>query len=177
MKFKLNKIKWFAAIISLLSSVMSFSIGFGLWSISSVDTDITSGSIQVETVEDGITPVSCISNVVFNGFQYSKGYGFPNESTGAFVASTDFAGTFVLNVNAAKTCISSLTINKTMSIKIEFTSSVTSNFTFGNPTLGGLTNSPVSRTVTDSSATKAIAYNITLTDSEYASTSLLKNHF
>ena len=75
MKFKLSKVKWFAALISLLSSVMSFSIGFGLWSIQAVDAGGSSGDIQVETVE--VDPVNyvCFTVPSISGVTFSK-YGF-----------------------------------------------------------------------------------------------------
>ena len=168
MKFKLSKVKWFAALISLLSSVMSFSIGFGLWSIQGVDTDEVSGNIQVETVNDGTSSeYACFEDVVVNPFRYNPANGFVDEDAGVYSLSYTLTGTASLNVSKAKDSITSMSTKK-LSALIEFNISV-SNFSATNPTIdSGLTNTPIAQTLSGNTSTSASLLNITLSDAEYA---------
>lgn len=125
MKFKLSKVKWFAAIISLLSSVMSFSIGFGLWSIQAVDTDGITGNIQVDTVEeDHGTPqnLDVITISSMNSFSYAAGYGFNIDDV--FGNTAYLTGTCSFNAENGKKCFTSFRESNSFKLDIELSSSL-----------------------------------------------------
>lgn len=117
MKFKLSKVKWFAVLVSLLSSVMSFSVGFGLWSIQAVDTQEKQGNIQVDDFNDTPTEVSCFTKPSLTGFAFSQ-YGFL-QSDNTFASSGGvISGTAQFKASTAKSVVYSLNTNSRFKLKI-----------------------------------------------------------
>ena len=166
------KNKILVALVALFTMLMCTSVGFAAWITSGGGSSAVTGNIDADDyVETTSGEAQCISKLSVNSFRYAAGYGFANETTGKYDSSMTLTGTFTFDVSQAKTAIDTLVGSKQFSLVFEFTTSTTSNFTFGTPTFTGFTNSPVSKTVT-SSATKSAAYNITLTNDEYNQASL-----
>ena len=169
----LNKNKFLLALVALFTMLMCVSVGFASWLTTSGGTSTnTNGNIGADDyVETTGGEAYCISNLSINTFGYAQGYGFVNQETGRYVSSTALTGTFTFDVSEAKLSIDSVTGSRTFSLKLEFTTSATSNFTYSNLTFTGFTNSPVSKSAS-SSATASAAYNITLTEAEYAESTI-----
>lgn len=117
MKFKLSKVKWFAALISLLSSVMSFSIGFGLWSIQAVDTQGTTGNIQVENISVDPAQIPCFTKPSITGFAFSQ-YGFLQSDNSFSNTGAVISGSAQFKAATAKQAILSLNSNSRFKLTI-----------------------------------------------------------
>ena len=117
MKFKLSKVKWFGAIISLLTSVMSFSIGFGIWSINGTNSEGTSGNIQVENISVDPINVNCFTKPSVTGFAFSE-YGFLQSDNSFATTSTTISGSAQFKAASAKQAILSLNTNSSFSLTI-----------------------------------------------------------
>ena len=168
--FSKNKI--LVALVALFTMLMCVSVGFATWITIGGSNSSTNGDIQADDfVETTSGEAQCISNTTINSFRYAAGYGFVNETNGRYVSTIDLTGTFTFNVSEAKQAISSIVGSKQFGLKLELTTSITTNFTFTNLTFSGFTNSPVSKTVS-STATACAAYNITLTNDEYSQSTL-----
>ena len=160
--------------LSALCVAMCVSVGFATWITTGGGTANASGNINADDVNISDEPVACITNLEFDGFKYYQGYGFVSNnqnSNGLYTNTTNFTGTFDFDVSGAKTCISSMASDTKLSLKIEFTTSATTNFTYGAPTISGFANTPVEVSTT-STATSYKAYNIILDNTEYSSSSL-----
>ena len=168
-----NKNKILVALVALFTMLMCTSVGFAAWITTGGSSGSANGNIEADDYEDipSGEDANCITNLKINNFRYSQGNGFVDENNGKYVSSASISGIFAFEVAEAKTAIASLRNNQQFSLKLELTTSATSNFTYGTPTFTGFTNSPVSKTTT-SSATVYAAYNITLTSAEYAKTSI-----
>lgn len=169
----LNKNKFLLALVALFTMLMCVSVGFASWLTTGAGTSTnTNGNIGADDyVETTGGDAYCISNMAINPFRYAQGCGFVNEETESYASSITLTGTFTFNVSEARTAINSLGGSRTFSLKIELTTSMTSNFTYTSLTFTGFTNSPVSKTGS-STATAYAVYNITLTETENSQTTL-----
>lgn len=170
MKIKISKGKWFAALISLLTSVMSFSIGFGIWSIQAVDTNQVVGNVQTENVLGGsggpVAGVFTFSNL--KGLTLNE-YGFLQDDGSFAKTSGKVSGTLSFKPSVAY----SAQALRTTSIVINVSFGVYSNGAFvssnsdinvsamalkqGSTTISG-------GSITYSNNTFNIAYNYTVAD-------------
>ena len=166
------KNKILVALVALFTMLMCTSIGFATWITAGGSNNTINGNIAADDyVETTSGEAYCISNVSINRFRYAAGYGFVNETSGKYDNTITLTGSFTLNVSEAKTAINSLVGSKQLSMKLELTTSATTNFTFTNLTFSGFTNSLVNKTAS-STATACSAYNVTLTNDEYNQASL-----
>ena len=163
------KNKILVALVALFTMLMCVSIGFASWVTSGATTSQSAnGNIGADDyVETTGGDAYCIANLSINTFGYAQGYGFVDQSTGRYVSSTTLTGSFDFDVSEARDSIDSIGGSRQFSLKLEFTTSATSGFTYSNATFTGFTNSPVSKSASGT-ATLVAAYNITLTTSEYA---------
>ena len=164
-----NKNKILVALVALFTMLMCTSVGFAAWITTGGSNASTNGVMQADDfVETTSGEAHCISNTTINSFRYAAGYGFVDETSGRYASAVNLTGTFTFNVSEAKQSINSLVGSKQFGLKLELTTSVTTNFGFSNFTFTGFTNSPVSKTVSSTAAT----YNITLTNDEYSQSTL-----
>ena len=168
-----SKNKILVALVALFTMLMCVSVGFATWITTSGSSQNLNGNIETDDyveISSG-EEAYCITNLVINKFRYAQSYGFVNENNGSYTSSAYISGTFDFEVAEAKTAIQSLSSNKQFSLKLELTTSATSNFSYSSLTFIGFANSPVPKSST-SSATAYAAYNITLTTSEYSQTKI-----
>lgn len=167
MKGKMRKEKVLIPLVALFSALACTSVGFAIWTETGNVSATKNGTMLTD---DYIATTGgdayCISNLTINTIGYAQGYGFVDQSTGRYVSSVALTGTFDFDVSEARDSIDSLVGSRQFSLKLAFTASVTTNFTYNNISFTGFTNTPVSKSVTNT-ATATAAYNITLTDAEY----------
>lgn len=172
-KSGLNKNKFLVALVALFSMIMCVSVGFASWMFAGGSVSkSTNGNIEADDyVEVTGGDAYCIRNLTINSFRYYQGCGFVDETNEKYVQSIPLTGTFDFDVGEARDSVDSIGGSRQFSLKLEFTTSMTSGFTYTNLTFSGFANTPVSKTAT-STATAVAAYNITLSDSEYNSSTI-----
>lgn len=171
-KLNINKNKILISLVALFTMLMCVSVGFATWIATGGAFGNIYGNIDTDDYGEASSGNAyCISDLTINPLKCAKGYGFVNESNGSYSNTVALTGTFTFNVLEAKDAINSLVGSKQFSLLIELNASVTTNFTFDGLTFTGFTNGLVSKTAT-STATAYANYNITLTNDEYAQTTL-----
>ena len=165
-----NKNKILVALVALFTMLMCTSVGFATWITAGGSSGSVNGNIEADDyVEVSTGDAYCISSLVANGFRYSASYGLVDEDLGLYGNTAQITGAFTLDLSEAKTAISSLnSTDKKLSLKLDLTASVTTNFTFSSFVFSGFANTSTQVTSSSYSST----HNIVLTSTEYSQNSL-----
>ena len=176
MKINRAKHKILISLVALFTMFMCVSVGFATWITSGGDSEAVNGDIIADDYAN-ITAgdAYCISDLSINSFRFYEKNGFVNEATGSYSLSTNITGSFTFEVSEAKMAIRSIRSSRQFSLRLDFTASVSTNFSVGTIAFGGFT-STVAKDVANTT-TACAAYNITLTESEYLSTQLTNLSF
>lgn len=127
MKFVKSKKRMIVVpILSLLSSVMCFSIGFSAWS--SPDVYVMGGSFDADTVNPNPLTLPVIEISSLTPFQYTDNRGFVSD--GEYVSDGVLQGTCTFDYKNAKKCFDSFTddTDKSFKLSIALTTNLSGGF-------------------------------------------------
>ena len=168
------KNKILVALVALFTMLMCTSVGFASWITAGGGSGSINGNIEADdyTASSSGEYAYCITDLEVDPFRYSTSYGFVDENTGMYVSTINLTGSFIFDVSEAKTAISSLnSTSKQFSIKIDFSTTYTTNLSVGTIALNGFSTC-VGFNSNGNSSPASKTFNITLNNTEYSSASI-----
>lgn len=133
-----KKKNWFIILLSVLTTICCFSVGFGAWEITGGDQALLSGAIDSDNYTEVDVPVKTFTISSTPSFTALAGRGFLN-SNNEYVDSISLTWNITFNSNRARDFILSLSQNKmwmSVTLTASSTSSVMANFSVSNITNG-----------------------------------------
>ncbi len=149
--------------VLFLSSISLFAVGFSSWVVVSGDKQYAIINLNADQYTYVDVPVDCILDAKIKSITFYSGSGFLTDNN-KYTNSATINGNFNFSVTSSKTCIQSLRNNKSFSLLLKISTSL-SDFVFSNFDMNGFSNQTLT-SYNDSNSTVSL-YNIVLSNDEY----------